>query len=105
MFPHATILGPLFWIVMGALYVLIARSAVIWAKDAGLKMNWWKWTLAAIWFIILNMTIAGATTLWGEDEPRAGNYFLGVFGVVCIVAGVGLWRIVVSGRKKGVQEV
>ena len=34
--------GALFWMIMGALSVLIGIGAVIWAKDLGFKMNWFK---------------------------------------------------------------
>ena len=94
MFTNSTILEPLFWIIMGILYTVFAISMTYWAKDLKLKMNWWKWLLAIIWFIFLNITIAAGTTLIGENELRAGLYFLGVFGTLFIVLGVGLWQLI-----------
>ena len=41
--------GELFWMVMGALSVLIGIGATMWAKDLGLKMNWYKWVLVVAW--------------------------------------------------------
>ena len=64
---------------MGALYTVFAISMTYWAKDLKLKMNWGKRLLSVIWFILLNVTIAGGFTLIGENEIRAGIYFLGVF--------------------------
>lgn len=93
MFPHNTILGPLFWIIMGLLYALLIAGAKIWFKDLGFKMNWWKWLLTSFWFVLLSLTIAGSFTLMGEDEFRAGYYFLGVFGMISLILGVGLWRL------------
>lgn len=93
MFPHSTILGPLFWIIMGLIYALVIAGAKIWAKDLGLKMTWWKWLLTALWFTMLSTSLAGAFTLFGEDETRAGYYFLGFFMVINIILGVGLWRL------------
>jgi hypothetical protein len=94
MFTNSTIAEPLFWIIMGILYTLLALSARYWAKDLKLNMNPWKWVLAAVWFILLNVVIAGGFTLMGENEPRAGRYFLIVFGTLCLVLGVGLWQLV-----------
>jgi len=94
MFTNSTILEPLFWIIMGILYTVFAISMTYWAKDLKLKMNWWKWLLSAIWFILLNITIAGGFTLIGENETRAGIYFLGVFGTIFIVLGVGLRQLI-----------
>ncbi len=94
MFENSTILEPLFWIIMGILYTIIAISSTYWAKDIGLKMPWWKWLLSALWFIILNVTIAAGTTLIGENESRAGLYFMGVFGTLTIILGVGLWQLI-----------
>ena len=99
MFPHSTILGPLFWIVMGLLYALIIVSARVWAQDLGLQMNWWKWLLVAGWFCMLNFSIGGGFTLIGEGEQRAGLYFLGLFVTISIIAGAGLWRLLWAGRE------
>ncbi len=93
MFPHATILGPLFWIVMGLLYALLILGARIWFKDLGYQMNWWKWFITACWFIFLSVTIAGGFTLFGENEMKAGYYFLGLFGMISVISGVGVWRL------------
>jgi len=93
MFPHSTMLEPLFWIIMGSLYTIFIISIKYWAEDLSLKLNWWKWTILSIWFILLNIIIAGAFTLIGENESRAGLYFLGVFGTTIIILGVAVWRL------------
>lgn len=84
---------PLFWMLMGVCYTLIVISASVWAKDLGLKMNFWKWLFAIFWFLLLTTTIAGGFTLIGENESHAGTYFLGFFGVIDVVLGVALWRV------------
>ncbi len=99
MFPHSTILGPLFWIFMGLLYAFLIYSANIWFKDLEIKMSKRKWLLLATYFILVNITIGGAFTLMGEDEFRAGIYFLGIFGVLSIILGVALWRYLKSTKK------
>ncbi|PKP51393.1 MAG: hypothetical protein CVT92_12910 [Bacteroidetes bacterium HGW-Bacteroidetes-1] len=96
MFPNSTILGPLFWIVMGGLYTISFTGFYYWITDSIIKMNWWKWLLSILWFLGLNITIAGGFTLFGEKEIRAGFWFLSVFGGVFIVLGVGLWRLLTS---------
>ena len=93
MFPQDTILGPLFWIVLGLIYALVIAGASIWFKDLGFKMNWWKWLVAGTWFALLSLTIGAGFTLIGEDEFKAGYYFLGVFGMICLISGVGVWRL------------
>jgi uncharacterized membrane protein len=98
-------LEPVFWIFMGFLYALVGYSAPIWANDLGLKMNWWKWVLAALWFVLLSMSIAGGFTLIGENEPEAGIYFLGSAIVVNIILGVILWRILNTGNKQKQESV
>lgn len=100
MFPNSTILGPLFWIAMGLIYALAFAGARIWFDELGLKLNWWKWVLATLWYIILSISVAGSFTLFGENEVQAGFYFLGVFVTISIILGIGLWRILISGRGK-----
>ena len=99
MFPHATILGPLFWIVMGLLLALIFAGARIWFQDIGLQMNWLKWILVVGWFCMLSFSIGGGFTLVGEGEQRAGLYFLGIFLTISIILGAGLWRFLLAGRE------
>ncbi len=93
-------LKPIFWIIMGALYVFIFYSATIWVKDLGLKMNFWKWTLVTIWFLLLSLTLAGGFTLIGEKEVSAGLYFLGFFIVVNFILGILIWRLLTFNREK-----
>lgn len=85
--------GGLFWMIMGALSVLIGISATIWAKDLGLKMTWWKWALAVIWYLLVWLTIASPLTLIGENEARAGLMIIPFLLVPTVVLGVALWRV------------
>ena len=90
---ESSLLQPLFWMIMGGLMILFFIGARYWLKDAGVLMNWWKWGLFTLWYIAVYVVIAGGFTLIGENEVRAGLFFLGVFGTVMIILGVGLWRI------------
>ncbi|MCF8222695.1 MAG: hypothetical protein K9J25_06065 [Bacteroidales bacterium] len=98
MFSNSNILGPLFWIIMGVLYMVFITGLVVWLKDLNIKMNWWKWSLVLLWFILLSIIIAGGFTLIGENEMRAGLLFIAVPGAVMIVAGVALSRFLFRNR-------
>ncbi|MFO8236517.1 MAG: hypothetical protein R6U04_14055 [Bacteroidales bacterium] len=93
-------LEPLFWVIMGGLYVFTFYSATLWAQDLGIKMNWWKWTLTALWFLFLTLSIAGGFTLIGENEARPGLYFLGFSLIITFILGVILWRILTFNKEK-----
>ncbi len=90
---ESSILQPLFWMIMGGLMILFFIGLTFWLKDLRIPMNWWKWVLTALWYIGVYVVIAGGFTLIGEQEVRAGFFFLGVFGTVMIILGTGLWRI------------
>ncbi|WP_067516427.1 hypothetical protein [Endozoicomonas ascidiicola] len=98
MFPQSTMLDPLFWMLLGALQVLVFMGANEWAKLYQLGMNWWKWALAGGWWFTLTLTVAGAFTLLGENEGNAGWYFLGFVGAFVIVAGAVLMKVLLMTR-------
>ncbi|WP_066014695.1 hypothetical protein [Endozoicomonas atrinae] len=93
MFPQSTLLDPPFWMLLGALQVLVFAGAGQWAKHFQLAMNWWKWSLVGGWWFSLLLTIAGAFTLLGENEGNAGWYFLGFVGTGLIVGGAILLKV------------
>lgn len=90
MFPQSTIFDPIFWMVLGAIQVWVFSGAKIWARDLGIPMNWWKWSITASWYLLVMLTFAGAFTLLGENEGNAGWYFLGFVGTALIVLGA-IW--------------
>lgn len=94
MFPNSTILGPFFWIIMGVLYTLFIAGLFLFFRDNNFKMSVLKWILLITWYTGLNIVIAGAFTLIGENESGAGLKFLGIFGTVFIVLGAGLWQFI-----------
>ena len=80
--------------IFGAIAVEMESAAVgAAARDLGLPMNWWKWLLAALWYGLLSIGIAGGFTLMGEKEPGAGYYFLGASLIVMVILGAGLWAV------------
>ena len=90
----------IFAFIVGALLGLVVPAAVIWAKDLGLKMTWWKWLLAALWYLFLAFSVLSAFTLVGEGEPAAGMRMLAFALVITIILGAGVVRILFAGREK-----
>lgn len=86
--------------IIGALLGLVVPAAVIWSKDLGLKMTWWKWLLSAGWYLLLSGSVFAVFTLVGEGEARAGMKMLLFMTVVVIIMGVGLVRLLLRGREK-----
>ncbi|PSW04298.1 hypothetical protein [Photobacterium lipolyticum] len=103
MFPQSTVLDPLFWMLLGAIQVLVFAGANQWAKEYQLGMNWWKWTLVGGWWFSMLLTIAGAFTLLGENEGYAGWYFLGFVGTLLVIGGAGILKVLLMLKPKSQQ--
>lgn len=84
--------GGFFWMIMGALFVLVGVSAPIWMKDLRIKMNKVRWTLLVIWYLFVLLTVASPMTLIAENEVVAGYRIGMIFLVIAIISGVALWR-------------
>lgn len=93
MFPGSTILNYVFWMVLGALQVLIITGAYAWFDSLGRKVKWWQMALMYGCFVSFCAVVAGGFTLAGEYETRAGLYFIGFLGVPHIIAGAVLARL------------
>lgn len=96
--------GSIFWFVMGMLMILVAAGAAVWAKELGLKMTWWKWVLAALWYGLLIFSVAVPMTFVGENEAGAALRIFIPSIVITIIAGVGLWRVLAAGRQQKATE-
>ena len=94
MIAYSPFFKPIFWVVMGLIYTLTALSAPIWATDLGLQMSWWKWLLAAVWYVLINFSFAGSFTLLGEKEPGAWYKFLIFHLIITIIFGVIVWSLI-----------
>jgi hypothetical protein len=71
----------------------------IWARDRATQMRWWKWTTFLVWVLFAGFAIAFVGTSLGEKETSAavrGGLF---FGLIAVLSGVGVWRIVKIGKK------
>ena len=89
-----------FAFLFGALFGLVVAGAVSWSRHLGLRMTWWKWLLATIWYILLNLLVFLAFTIIGEGESAAGLKMLLFGAVILVILGAGLFRLLFAGRDK-----
>lgn len=80
---------------MGVMYTLFIAGMALWFNDLRIRMNWWRWCLVIVWFILLSIVVAGGFTLIGENERRAGLLFMAFSGGVLIVAGIAIGRLLI----------
>jgi hypothetical protein len=95
--------GGLFWFVEGILFCVMLIGLRAWAKDRSITMHWWKWTVFLIWVLFTGFTVAFVGTSLGESEASAavrGGIF---FGIIAVLSGVGVWRIVMIGTNASAQ--
>ncbi len=85
--------GPLFWFLMGVVFVGIAAGFRAFAGERRWVLNWWKALLALAWYALLALTLLAFGTLLGENEATAAWRFLAAGLFLCLVLGVGLWRL------------
>ena len=86
-----------FWFVEGILFCVMLLGLKTWARDRSLSMQWW--TAFVAWVLFAGFTIAFVSTSYGENEASAavrGGIF---FGIIAVLSGVGVWRIVMIGTK------
>lgn len=101
MFPGTTISDYLFWMVLGALQVLVVAGAYEWLKSYGKKVSWWQMALMYGCFVSTCLVIAGGFTLMGEYESVAGWYFIGFLGVPHVIVATALVKLFVFKKVRG----
>jgi hypothetical protein len=84
----------LFWFIEGILACLVVLGFKTWMEDRGTSMPWWKWILFGLWVGFLGFTIAFIFTSAGENEMAAAVKGGIIFGLVTVIFGVGLWRLI-----------
>ena len=89
----------IFAFVVGLLTGGVVVGAATWAKVLGLKMNWWKWILLALWYVLLLFLLFAGFTFMGEGEVAAGWKTIGIAVVLMVIFGAALVRILLAGRK------
>ena len=65
-------------------------------KETGRKMKWWKWVLSVLWVTVLFMSSGVLGTFAGEGEPQAVLPGMLFFGIIVLVTGVVLFRLLFS---------
>jgi preprotein translocase subunit SecF len=88
----------LFWFIEGILATLFILGFRAWMEDRGVPMTWWKCMITAIWILLAGFTIAFVGTSIGEKEMAAALRGGILLGVITILSGVGLWRLLQTGR-------
>jgi hypothetical protein len=63
-------------------------------------MPWWKWLLLGLWILFVAFTLGWIGTNLGENELKAAGVGGIIFGLITVVLGAGLWRVIVRGWKK-----
>ena len=91
----------LFWFLEGILACLVVIGLKIWTEDRSIPMPSWKWILFGLWILFFGFTIAFVGTSIGEKEITAALRGGILFGLVSVISGVGLWRVLLIGRKSG----
>ena len=82
----------LFWFLEGILACLMVIGFRAWTRDRGIPMPAWKWMLVGLWVLFIAFTIAFIGTSIGENEMDAAFKGGIIFGVISLIAAVGLWR-------------
>jgi hypothetical protein len=90
----------IFAFITGLLSGAVVVGAIRWFKDLGFHMNWWKWLLSALWYLLVLTMVFAAFTFVGEGEHIAGWKTLGIATVLMVILGTGLFRLLAAGRGK-----
>lgn len=91
--------SPFFWFLEGILFCLVIMGFKVWAEDRRVPMPFWKWLLLVAWMALLGFTLAFMETSLGEGEVNAAVKGGILFGIVVVISGVGLWRLIMIGRR------
>ncbi len=93
-----------FWFLEGALFCIFILAVRAWAEDRSIPMPYWKWISLIVWVFFVGFTLAFIGTSFGEGEPAAAIRGGILFGVIAIISGVGLWRLLKIGNIPGEEE-
>jgi len=90
-----------FWFIEGVLFCVVVLALRAWARDRSISLTWWKWLAFGVWVLLAGFTIAFVGTSFGEGEPTAAVRGGLLFGFVCVIGAVALWRLLLVGSKPG----
>jgi hypothetical protein len=91
--------GNLFWLLMGVILVVVGAAFKAFADDQGWKLTWWKAVLALLWYGLFASSFYIYGTVTGEGEGSAALKMLLFILFICLILGVGLWRLMLLGAK------
>ena len=86
-----------FWFVEGILFVVMIMGVREWARGKKVPMTAWKWALFLAWVLFAGFTIAFVGTSFGEGEATAAIRGGLLFGLIAVIGGVGVWRVLRTG--------
>ena len=89
----------LFWFLEGVFACLVVIGLKTWMEDKGIPMPFWKWILFGLWVFFFGFTIAFVGTSIGENEITAAKIGGILFGLISIISGFILWRLLMAGKK------
>lgn len=95
----------LFWFVEGILFCLVIVGLKTWAEDKGVPMPFWKWVIFAAWLFYVGFSIAFVGTSVGENEPDAAMKGGIIFGIIAVLSGIVVWRLIRIGKGSRGKEV
>jgi hypothetical protein len=91
--------------LLGILNMFFLIGLRYWFQDLKIKMSKSKWSVLLFYWFTLNITIAGAFTLIGENERTAGLRFLAFFSIPMFLGGAVIVRWIASGRKPRINTI
>ncbi len=89
----------IFWFIEGILFCFVVVGLSLWMEDRKTPMNFWKWGLFGVWCILYGFTIAFVGTSLGENEVEAASKGGIIFGLISIILGEALFRLLLHQRK------
>ncbi|MBU8921830.1 MAG: hypothetical protein KOO63_08420 [Bacteroidales bacterium] len=89
-----------FWFIEGILFCVVLSGFKAWTIEHGIKMSAWKWVMVAGWILLAGFTIAFIGTSLGESEKTAALVGGSSFGVISILTGFVLWRVLGLGKRR-----
>ncbi len=95
----------LFWFLEGVLFCIFILAVRAWAEDRSIPMPYWKWISLTVWVFFAGFTLAFVGTSFGEGEASAAIRGGILFGVIAVISGVGLWRLLKIGINPGEEEI
>jgi hypothetical protein len=94
----------IFWFLMGIFFVLVVAGFRAYAKDRGWTLSWWKAALGIVWYAIFLLSFYAWGTLMGENEGEAGIKILLLGLFICLISGVGLWRLMAKKSRQSADK-